>query len=289
MSLWKTFTNGAAPDDAVQGGTEKNGNKVFVARAEIGGELTPGKMVREAGGAFIPWGGKENSFFTYELLTNPKNIELRWEPGQMGSVPDSSVIGGKTKSGEPEFVGRAEHEGIMVPGKMIKSHGGVLFPYGGKEVGATTYEVLVYPFAWKEASRGDVPEGAIQGGEEKNGNKVYVARAEIGGELTPGKMVKEAGGAFIPWGGEENSFFTYEVLTNPTGIEVTWVQASMGEIPPNAVVGGKTSSGEPEFVGRADHEGIKVPGKMIKSHGGVLFPYGGKEIGATTYEVLCVA
>lgn len=140
--MWKQFSSGQCPDEAVRGGTEKNGNVVFVTRATIGEELTPGKMVREAGGAFIPWGGKENSVFTYELLLNPKSLDVTWKDGMMGDVPDGAIVCGRTSKGEPMYVGRAMHEGIWVPGKMIKSHGGVLFPYGGKENGATSYQVL---------------------------------------------------------------------------------------------------------------------------------------------------
>ena len=39
-----------------------------------------------------------------------------------------------------------------------------------------------------------------------------------------------------------------------------WVAAANGEIPPNAVVGG--SDGEDMYIGRAQHEGGIIPGKV---------------------------
>lgn len=42
-----------------------------------------------------------------------------------------------------------------------------------------------------------------------------------------------------------------------------WVPAQGGEIPPHAVVGGKTSDGEDLYIGRAYHEGSQTVGKVI--------------------------
>lgn len=41
-----------------------------------------------------------------------------------------------------------------------------------------------------------------------------------------------------------------------------WVPAQGGEIPPHAVVGGKTSDGEDLYIGRAYHEGSQTVGKV---------------------------
>lgn len=41
-----------------------------------------------------------------------------------------------------------------------------------------------------------------------------------------------------------------------------WVPTSGGNIPPDAVEGGRTSDGEPLFIGRVEHEGSQTIGKV---------------------------
>ncbi|CAG0903379.1 unnamed protein product, partial [Darwinula stevensoni] len=44
-----------------------------------------------------------------------------------------------------------------------------------------------------------------------------------------------------------------------------WVEASGGEVPIGAVVGGE-DGGEALYVARAEHEGDMLPGKLVPSH-----------------------
>lgn len=64
-----------------------------------------------------------------------------------------------------------------------------------------------------------------------------------------------------------------------------WVDASGGQIPPGAVVGGQDCSGEPLYVARAQHEGALIPGKLCASHGCAYVPWGGQEHGKPQYQV----
>lgn len=71
------------------------------------------------------------------------------------------------------------------------------------------------------------------------------------------------------------------------GGNTSWVQASYGSIPPNAVKGGHTSSGEPLYVGRAHWQGSLTVGKIHPSHQALYIAYGGSEIPIkNNYEVL---
>lgn len=62
-----------------------------------------------------------------------------------------------------------------------------------------------------------------------------------------------------------------------------WVPVSGTQIPSNAVAGGQ--DGEPLYVGRAQHEGALIPGKVTASHGVCYVAWGGGEHGKPDYEV----
>lgn len=44
--------------------------------------------------------------------------DFRWVPTSGGNIPPDAVAAGRTKSGETLYVGRAQHEGALVVGKV---------------------------------------------------------------------------------------------------------------------------------------------------------------------------
>lgn len=62
-----------------------------------------------------------------------------WVPAAAGEVPPNAVPGGIDS--EQLFVGRARHEGALLPGKIVPSHGVCYVPWGGGEHGKPEYEV----------------------------------------------------------------------------------------------------------------------------------------------------
>lgn len=54
-------------------------------------------------------------------------------------MPPNAVPGGFDN--EQLYVARAQHEGALIPGKLVPSHGVVYVPWGGAEHGKTDYEV----------------------------------------------------------------------------------------------------------------------------------------------------
>lgn len=83
--------------------------------------------------------------------------------------------------------------------------------------------------------------------------------------------------------GQEIPQHNYEVLCNG---RTQWVQSGHGHVLPNAVAGGRTSSGETLYIGRAWHAGALTPGKIHPSHGNLYIPYAGGEVAHGTYEIL---
>lgn len=62
-----------------------------------------------------------------------------WCDASGGMVPPGAVEGGN--DGETLFVGRAHHEGALIPGKVKPGHSVCYIPWGGGEHGKADYQV----------------------------------------------------------------------------------------------------------------------------------------------------
>ncbi|RWS28818.1 natterin-4-like protein [Leptotrombidium deliense] len=163
---------------------------------------------------------------------------------------------------------------------------GPVYPQSGPvNPGGRVYHRVV---EWQDASHGRVPVGnPVIGGQDVNGEPLYIGSTELGGDLVPGKVVPSHGCCYIPYDGREHSSKNYHVLVNPGGCELIWIHASNGTVPTGAIQGGKTASGEPLFVGRHRHQGSVTVGKVHPSHGKLYLSFGGNEESYSEYEVLC--
>jgi hypothetical protein len=138
---------------------------------------------------------------------------------------------------------------------------------------------------WTSASNGGIPYGAIVAGYEADGPNLYLARAYYQGGLHPGKV--GAGVAHISWGGKEVTVPYYEVFCGIREGSYTWVHASGGNIPSDAIEVGYEADGPILYAARAYYQGGLHPGKIEHGFGGANIPWGGKEISVQEYEVLC--
>ncbi|XP_063357679.1 C3 and PZP-like alpha-2-macroglobulin domain-containing protein 8 isoform X2 [Cydia amplana] len=136
---------------------------------------------------------------------------------------------------------------------------------------------------WVDAAGGQVPPGAVVGGQDVSGEPMYVARAQHEGAQLPGKLVASHGRAYVPWGGLENGKDEYQV--GYVG-NYNWVPASGSAIPPGAFQAGQSEDGEPLYVGRVRHEGSLTIGKVQQSHGTCYIAFAGQELGFPDYEIL---
>lgn len=69
----------------------------------------------------------------------PSGGAASWVPAQGGEIPPNAVKGGYDN--EDLYVGRARHEGDLIPGKIVPSHGVCYISWGGQEHGKNEYEV----------------------------------------------------------------------------------------------------------------------------------------------------
>lgn len=67
----------------------------------------------------------------------------RWVPSSNGSLPPNAVVGGNDVNGEPIYISRARHEGALLPGKLVPSHGVAYVAWGGRENPKDQYEVNI--------------------------------------------------------------------------------------------------------------------------------------------------
>ncbi|XP_073957886.1 uncharacterized protein isoform X2 [Choristoneura fumiferana] len=129
-----------------------------------------------------------------------------------------------------------------------------------------------------------VPADALIGGFEKE--PLYIARAHHNGSLCPGKYVVSLRRAFLPWGRREHQKTRLEILC---GYNAAWVKTEGAKIPQNAFIAGTSEvRQEPLYIGRAEHDGCLINGKIHVIHGTCFLPYYGEEIVVYSYEILVV-
>lgn len=123
---------------------------------------------------------------------------------------------GFTADGGPLYVGRAHHEGGLIPGKVNPDHNCCYIPWGGEEHAKEEYDILVAPrncdLTWVNAHDGQIPTGAVQGGFNESNDPLYIGRADIEGTFAVGKVNPDHGCLYLAYGGEEVAKTEYQVL-----------------------------------------------------------------------------
>jgi len=141
---------------------------------------------------------------------------VAWVPARQGQIPYNAIAAG----GEC-YIARGRCGGDVVPGKAPRGHQTAYLPWDGRENAVQEYEILcdtgLHCFGkeheWKHSSGGNVPRGAIIGGNTQSGEPLYIARGNVNGELCVGKVHPSQNCAYFPWGGQEHKVHSYEVLT----------------------------------------------------------------------------
>lgn len=129
------------------------------------------------------------------------------------SVPHNSVLGGRDTDGAQIYVGRASHEGDLIPCKVLPSKKIAYLAHNGVEIPKHNFEILVgTDVQWKRERNGKVPPGAFVGGRTINGEPLYIGRGDHNRSQTVGKVHQSHGCLYISYGGKEIALKDYEVL-----------------------------------------------------------------------------
>jgi hypothetical protein len=139
-------------------------------------------------------------------------MEITWKEAAGGNIPLDATIAGHEADGTSLYCCRAKYQNGLHPGKVRPEFGAANIPYGGAEVKVNPYEVYCGGGKWVDASNGNIPEGAICLGNEKDGTPIFVARAAYNGGIHPGKIRHGFGAANIPYGNKEVKVANYQVL-----------------------------------------------------------------------------
>ncbi|XP_077523939.1 natterin-4-like [Amblyomma americanum] len=142
---------------------------------------------------------------------------------------------------------------------------------------------LRFSLVWRRCDGVNIPEHSVSGGKE-GGTVTYVGRAEHEGQEIPGRVVP-GNGCYVSYEGGEHRYDKYDVLVNDGNL-LKWIRSSAGTVPSKAIVGGKTTSGEELYIGRTEHDGSLILGRIQPSHGCLYIPCAGAEHRYTDYEVL---
>jgi hypothetical protein len=124
-----------------------------------------------------------------------------------GSIPSNAVRGG-TNSGSTLYVCQAIHDKEYTPGKLSSAKI-CYIPWGGREYAYREYRVLTGN-NWKWLSEQNfkgTPSNRVWGGDENNGrDTLYVCRAVLNGEYTPGKYYPPNETCYVSWGNREYQY-----------------------------------------------------------------------------------
>lgn len=125
----------------------------------------------------------------------------------------NAIRAGRDQDGTTIYVGRAYHEGDLIPAKIIPEKQAAYVSFNGEEILKTEFEVLRKgELEWEFATGGEIPPAAVEAGRTGDGEILYVGRALYEGSQTPGKVQPSHGCLYIAFDGREIPIREYEVL-----------------------------------------------------------------------------
>ncbi|XP_065369116.1 uncharacterized protein LOC135961541 [Calliphora vicina] len=289
------------PPNAVVGGYDTDGSVIYVGRSYHEGNHLPVKVIPSKRAAYISWAGGEHAKSHYELLVGEN---YTWQPCFGANIPPNAIQAGETVNGsEPLFIGRGHYGNSLVVGKIQPSHACLYIPFAGEEIKLDKYEVLVYGGAGVNANRpeesdlikfedhkwihssayANLPPNAVVGGNDVDGDMIYVGRAFHDGDMLVAKVIPAKKIAFVSFRGAEIPKDHFEILC---GRNLVWRHCYNHIIPDKAVLCGRTALGQPVYIGRGHYEGSLTVGKISSVHKALFIPFRGVERRLETYEIL---
>ncbi|XP_018647661.1 hypothetical protein Smp_003610.1 [Schistosoma mansoni] len=145
-----------------------------------------------------------------------RQAHLSWLPAYAKQTPPPHAVAAELNI----YVIRGRINDDVIPGKWPVHLGKGYISYDGKEIELDSFEVLCntqlkpteHLYGWVSHTGGNVPDNALYAGETQSSEPLYIARRVVNNEMCVGKVHPSHGCAYFPWGGEEHSENSYEVL-----------------------------------------------------------------------------
>lgn len=136
----------------------------------------------------------------------------QWVPFSPGMFGPGIVAAGTMPDGMPVYVCALLHNGGFHPGMTGMWSDRCSTGCGGAEVLGAGFAVLAGEGRWRRFD-GSVPADAVEGGNEADGRKLYVCRAQEQGAMLAGKFRPGFRGCNIGDGGSERAVAPFDLLT----------------------------------------------------------------------------
>ncbi|XP_065204330.1 putative leucine-rich repeat-containing protein DDB_G0290503 [Planococcus citri] len=148
-----------------------------------------------------------------------KTCSIGWVRASNDNKLVNVLVGGQDSAGTL-YVGRANHNGSLIPG-YLSVDGTIFFTVDGHPYisyyDEHNYEVATFDeknicrVLWVKASNGSVPTNAIVGGYDSHGENLYIGRAIHKGHVIPGKVQPSLHCLLIYYSYVEYRYTEYEV------------------------------------------------------------------------------
>lgn len=271
--------NDQIPQDAIGVGNE-DGLPLFACRGAFKDGVQLGRVRADFHGCHVGYGGREVEVAPFEVLTPS------WAEASFGEAPAGALPAGANPvlasvapfRVTPLLACRAAWRGSLQVGEV--RDGGCVFGFGGQQVAAERYEVLMNSpwMTWAPAVPLALDPGAVPGGNE-NGDKLFVCRAAAGGGLHVGKTRQSALGCNVTDGRREVVATRFELLVP------RWRTGTEGTLPVSALPQGR-ENGASQYLCRAQRSSTVQVGRVSENQAGCHIGVQGGEAVATVYDVL---
>lgn len=317
---WEDASDGRSVPHAIVGGETSDGKPVWIARSEEDCEIPVGYLIDGEQFARIPYFGRTVRRNTYQILSNPGDVEIAWRDAKLGQVSDASVIGGRSSKNEadPIYICRVAYKNSILPAKLIPRSKRCFVAYNGREIARREYQTLQvcseprcfdthvadtpapHGLQWVTVSTEDgvvkvdqnLRKSAIRLAFLDDSNDAcptFVIRASLPRQLVPGGWRTDADRAYV-------SYFGYTVFCNEfqllrrtsSDVQLFWSEAHQNDIPDDALLAGKDEHGHPVYIARSNIDGNLVAGKVIPASSKAFFAHGMHETTRQTYQILCM-